>query len=84
MKAIVCSMMLLPSLLWAQVESQSSDRYHPFFRSNDRVSEALLEEEEVPLLLYGRSTAVPESISQRAIIKANGLFQQRENREQPH
>ncbi|GGN17741.1 MULTISPECIES: phospholipase A [Marinomonas] len=76
MKAIVCSMMLLPSLLWAQVEPQFSEN-PPVIQSDGSVSETPTEE-EAPY--SPEEPAVPDSISQRAR-EANGLFQQRENRE---
>ncbi|WP_409419786.1 phospholipase A [Marinomonas sp. RS-M-Aa-14] len=76
MKAIVCSMMLLPSLLWAQADAQEMDN-RSIIPSDGSVVEGA-SEGDVPY--SPEEPAVPESISQRAR-EANGLFQQRENRE---
>lgn len=64
MKVILCSMMLFPSLLWAQVES-------------NELENTVIEEESffTPL-----EPSVPDSIAKRAK-EANGLLQQRVNRE---
>ena len=77
MKAIVCSMMLLPSLLWAEVGS-SSPNYKP---DSDFVSTSNTPTEEEADSPYSpEEPEVPESISKRAK-EDNGLLQQRENRE---
>ncbi|PYF84017.1 phospholipase A1 [Marinomonas alcarazii] len=74
MKAIVCSMMLIPSLLWAETNtenlSKESTLEQGVSHSQEEVSEPYSPEEP----------EVPESITQRAR-EANGLFKQRESRE---
>lgn len=77
MKAIVCSMMLLPSLLWAEVGSSSLDNKSDSgsFSTSDTTTE-----EEVDNPYSPEEPEVPESISKRAK-EDNGLLQQRENRE---
>lgn len=74
MKAIVYSVVLLPSLLLAQAEISSSD-----YASIESVEGSQLEEDDGSSF-YPTEPEVPESIAKRAE-KAKGLFQQRVNRE---
>lgn len=71
MKSIVCSLLLVPSLLWAQVESTGD--------AEPSLSTTVLPE-DLDTPYSPEEPDVPESIAQRAK-EANGLFQQRENRE---
>ena len=75
MKATMCSMLLLPSLLWAQVESSEVDD-----RSKVETDNVLVAVEEKDEPYSPEEPEVPESIAKRAK-EANGLFQQREDRE---
>lgn len=75
MKVTMCSMLLLPSLLWAQVESSEVDD-----SSKVETEDALVTAEEENEPYSPEEPEVPESIAKRAK-EANGLFQQREDRE---
>ena len=96
MKAIMCSMIFLPSLLWAQADLPELDKALTTESDSAIVSEntELNGSERENLESNSEASAddgldepyapeepeVPESISKRAR-DANGLFQQRENRE---
>lgn len=91
MKTILCSMMLLPSLIWAQVESSdlvdtSSERLTSENEPTDSVETKSLPADSESFGLTAEEDyspeepEVPDSIATRARA-ANGLFQQRENRE---
>ncbi|MBU1293240.1 MAG: phospholipase A [Gammaproteobacteria bacterium] len=78
MKAIVCSIMLLPSLLWAEVESTTLDKSgDSFFNTSDTATVVEGEEEDA---YSPEEPQVPESTAKRAK-EDNGLLRQRENRE---
>lgn len=78
MKAIVCSIMLLPSLLWAEVESTSLDKSgSSSFNTSDTATVVEGEEEDA---YSPEEPQVPESTAKRAK-EDNGLLRQRENRE---
>ena len=71
-------MMLLPSFLWAEVESTALDKSDSVFSN---VSDTTtIEEDEEESTYSPEEPEVPESIAKRAK-DANGLLQQRENRE---
>lgn len=89
MKIIMCSMMLLPSLLWAQAEANESGKLTVSDSTEDVSEQIVLGETEAEsetttddeAFFTPVEPAVPESIAERAK-EANGLLQQRENREQ--
>ncbi|MBU1467380.1 MAG: phospholipase, partial [Gammaproteobacteria bacterium] len=71
MKAIVCSIMLLPSLLWAEVESTTLDKSgDSFFNTSDTATVVEGEEEDA---YSPEEPQVPESTAKRAK-EDNGLL----------
>lgn len=77
MKSILCSMMLLPSLLWAEVESATPDKLDSSFINTYGATD-IEGEEDTPY--SPEEPKVPESTAKRAK-EDNGLLKQRENRE---
>jgi len=84
MKIIMCSIMLLPSLLWAQTESNESKNTTTSHiieienTNDDAISEEEIGDDEA--FFTPVEPTVPDSIAKRAK-EANGFLQQRENRE---
>lgn len=81
MKIITCSMMLLSSFLWAQVEPNELESTPKSYVAEEKNEGAMDDETVVDEAFFTPvEPSVPESIAKRAK-DANGLLQQRENRE---